>query len=185
MKSGSQMINSTTNEKVAVGSMQTPTTNKRKKMLKINIKAANNVADDSNFYNQTNSVPKPVDIQSVNMRRDLDESKSMVHENAVGSAGKKEMISTDYMPNFFSFKDYENKITQTRGAHTCYKQVGNRTLNPPTPIKANPEIHLDSQQSHSQSQSQSHQSTKQQQQQISNDLIVAQATLKEAFGLKP
>ena len=25
--------------------------NKRKKMLKINIKAANNVADDSNFYN--------------------------------------------------------------------------------------------------------------------------------------
>ena len=111
------------------------------------------MADDSNFYNQTNSVPKPVDIQSVNMRRDLDESKSMVHENAVGSAGKKE-ISTDFMPNFFSFKDYENKIAQVRGAQTCQKLVGNRTLNPPTPIKANPEVHLDSQ-SHSQSQGQS------------------------------
>lgn len=79
--------------------MKEPTSSaaKFKKRLKINIKAANNVADESNFYNQTNSVPKPIDIQSVNMRRDLDESKSMVHENAVGSVGKNE-ISTDYMP---------------------------------------------------------------------------------------
>ena len=77
------------------------------------------------------------------MRRDLDESKSMVHENAAGSQGKKDMM-TDFMPNFFSFKDYDDKIQQTRGAQTCQK-VGNRTLNPPTPIKANPEIQLDSQ----------------------------------------
>ena len=120
----------------------TPTGTKRKKVLKINIKAANNVEDEANFYNQTNSVPKPVDVQSDTLKQDL-ESKSMVHENAVGSTGKKE-IATDYMPNFFSFKDYELKIGQTRGNQTCRKVV-NRTLNPPTPIRANPEIHLDSQ----------------------------------------
>ena len=85
-----------------------PTGTKRKKALKINIKAANNVDDEANFYNKTNSVPKPEDVQSDALKQDL-ESKSMVHENAVGSAGKKE-IATDYMPNFFSFKDYELKI---------------------------------------------------------------------------
>ena len=93
-------------------------------------------------YNaQVNSVPKPIDMQSEKMRRDL-ESKSMVHSQ-VGSAGKKE-INTEYMPNFFSFKDYERQIAQTRGTQTCIK-VEHRMLNPPTPIKANPEVHLDSQ----------------------------------------
>ena len=135
----------------------TPTGTKRKKApLKINIKAANNVDDEANFYNKTNSVPKPENVQSDTLKQDL-ESKSMVHENSVGSAGKKE-IATDYMPNFFSFKDYELKIGQTRGNQTCRKVV-NRTLNPPTPIRANPEVHLDSQ---SHSKSKSHHSQSQQ-----------------------
>ena len=41
----------------------TPTGTKRKKApLKINIKAANNVDDEANFYNKTNSVPKPENV---------------------------------------------------------------------------------------------------------------------------
>ena len=36
---------------------------KRKKLLKINVKAANNVAEEINAYNaQTKSVPKPIDM---------------------------------------------------------------------------------------------------------------------------
>ena len=63
----------------------------------------------------------------------------MLHEKVnPKSAGKKD-IATDYMPFFFSFKDYEPKIGQKRGTQTCIK-VDNRTLNPPTPIKANPEV---------------------------------------------
>ena len=42
----------------------TTTGTKRKKALKINIKAANNVDDEANFYNKTNSVPKPENVQS-------------------------------------------------------------------------------------------------------------------------
>lgn len=81
---------------------------KRKKMLKINITAANNVANEVDQYNQEiHSAPKPADLQSVSMRKDL-VSKSMLHDQmAGGSAGKKE-IATDYLPNFFSFKDYDN-----------------------------------------------------------------------------
>ena len=81
---------------------------KRKKFLKINISAANKVADDVHQYN-TNSVPKPIDLPSVEMREEI-ETKSLAHERGnTGSAGKNE-ISTDFMPIVFSFKDYEQKI---------------------------------------------------------------------------
>jgi len=36
------------------------------------------------------------------------------------SAGKME-IATDFMPNFFSFKDYEHQTSKNRGTKTCIK----------------------------------------------------------------
>ena len=49
-------------------------------MLKINITAANNVANEIDQYNQeVHSAPKPEDLQSVNMREDL-VSKSLLHD---------------------------------------------------------------------------------------------------------
>lgn len=67
------------------------------------------MADEFKFYNlETNSVPKPIDAQSTDMRAEL-ENKSMMHENlSVGSAGKND-LAVDYLPFFFSFKDYEQK----------------------------------------------------------------------------
>ena len=48
--------------------------------------------------------------------RDL-ETNTMVHEGlaAGGLDYLKQAIATDYMPFFFSFKDYEPKIGQKRG----------------------------------------------------------------------
>ena len=46
------------NEK-AMGAPSVTSSTKRKKSLKINIMAANNVDDESNFYNQAKVVPEP------------------------------------------------------------------------------------------------------------------------------
>ena len=75
--------------------------------------------------------------------------------------------------NFFSFKDYEQKIGKSRGAQTCLK-VENRALAIPSTMKANPEMNLDSK-------SLSHSSKKNQSSQVCSQ---SNQTVKQAFGIK-
>ena len=118
-------------------------------MLKINIQAANNVIDESNFYNSKQNDQKSCDKQdktphisnndNIAYQADSQTNNLVIINGENGKSESNEVIGS----NFFSFKDYEKKIGKSRGAQTCLK-IENRALAIPTTMIANPEMNLDS-----------------------------------------